>query len=112
MKERGILEYVEAAKRLHSDRVFFDIMGYCDEDYEELLDDLEKEGVIRQIGFHTQVHEYLAAARISWSVSPAPSGSTARPLPYPDFRPRQSAILRSSESPMPLSPQPPPPAEP
>lgn len=59
---RGILEYIEAAKRLHSDRVFFDIMGYCDEDYEELLDDLEKEGVIRQIGFHTQVHEYLAAA--------------------------------------------------
>lgn len=62
MKERGILEYIEAAKRLHSNRVFFDIMGYCDEDYQELLDDLEKEGVIRQIGFHTQVHEYLAAA--------------------------------------------------
>lgn len=62
MKERGILEYIEAAKRLHSDRIFFDIMGYCDEDYQELLDDLENEGVIRQIGFHTQVHEYLAAA--------------------------------------------------
>lgn len=62
MKERGILEYIEAARRLHSDRIFFDIMGYCDEDYQELLDDLEKEGVIRQIGFHTQVHEYLAAA--------------------------------------------------
>lgn len=62
MKERGILEYLEAAKRLHSDNVFFDIMGYCDEDYQELLDDLEKKRVIRQIGFHTQVHEYLAAA--------------------------------------------------
>lgn len=62
MKERGILEYIEAARRLHSDKIFFDIMGYCDEDYQELLDDLEKEGVIRQIGFHTQVHEYLAAA--------------------------------------------------
>lgn len=62
MKERGILEYIEAAKRLHSGRVFFDIMGYCDEDYQELLDTLEKEGVIRQIGFHTEVHEYLAAA--------------------------------------------------
>ena len=24
--------YIEAAKALHSDRVFFDIMGYCDED--------------------------------------------------------------------------------
>jgi len=62
MKERGILEYIEAAKRLHSDKVFFDIMGYCDEDYQALLDTLEKEGVIRQLGFQTQVHEYLAAA--------------------------------------------------
>lgn len=62
MKERGILEYIEAARRLHSEKVFFDIMGYCDEDYQELLDDLEKEGVVRQIGFHTQVHSYLAAA--------------------------------------------------
>ena len=62
MKERGILEYIEAAKRLHSDQVFFDIMGYCDEDYQELLDTLEKEGVIKQIGFHTEVHWFLAAA--------------------------------------------------
>lgn len=62
MKERGILEYIEAAKRLHSSRIIFDIMGYCDEDYQELLDDLEREGAIRQLGFHTQVHEYLAAA--------------------------------------------------
>lgn len=62
MKERGILEYIEAARRLHSDQVFFDIMGYCDEDYQELLDDLERAGVIRQIGFQTQVHAYLAAA--------------------------------------------------
>ena len=26
------------------------------------MDDLEKEGVVRQLGFHTQVHTYLAAA--------------------------------------------------
>ncbi len=62
MKERGILEYIEAAKALHSDRVSFDIMGYCDEDYQDLLNALEAEGIIRQIGFHTQVHPYLAAA--------------------------------------------------
>lgn len=62
MKERGILEYLEAAKRLHSSTVFFDIMGYCDEDYQDLLDDLEKQGVIRQIGFQTEVRPYLAAA--------------------------------------------------
>ena len=62
MKERGILEYVEAAKALHSDKVFFDIMGYCDEDYQDMLDGLEQEGIVRQIGFHTEVHPYLAAA--------------------------------------------------
>lgn len=62
MKERGILEYIEAAKALHSDRVFFDIMGYCDEDYQEILNELEQQGIIRQIGFHTEVHPYLAAA--------------------------------------------------
>lgn len=62
MKERGIMEYLEAAGRLHSDTVFFDIMGYCDEDYQDMLDDLERQGVIRQIGFRTMVHPYLAAA--------------------------------------------------
>lgn len=62
MKERGILEYVEAAKVLHSDKIHFDIMGYCDEDYQDMLDDLEKQGVVHQIGFHTEVHPYLTGA--------------------------------------------------
>lgn len=62
MKERGILEYLEAAKKLHSDSVHFDILGYCDEDYQEMLNDMERQGVIRQLGFHTEVHPYLAAA--------------------------------------------------
>lgn len=62
MRERGILEYIEAAKALHSDRVFFDIMGYCDEDYQDLLNELERQGIIHQIGFHTEVHPYLTAA--------------------------------------------------
>lgn len=62
MKERGILEFLEAAKRLHSESVKFDILGYCDEDYQELLDNLEEEGVICQLGFHTEVHPYLKGA--------------------------------------------------
>ncbi len=62
MKERGILEYIEAAKALHSEKVFFDIMGYCDEDYQDMLDSLEQEGIVHQIGFHTEVHPYLTAA--------------------------------------------------
>ncbi|MDD6811862.1 MAG: glycosyltransferase family 4 protein [Lachnospiraceae bacterium] len=62
MKERGILEFIEAAKKLHSEKVHFDILGYCDEDYQSMLDELEKEGVIHQLGFHTEVHPYLADA--------------------------------------------------
>ena len=62
MKERGILEFVDAARKLHSDKVFFDILGSCDEDYQDMLDALEHEGVIRQFGFHTEVHPYLTDA--------------------------------------------------
>lgn len=62
MRERGILEFVAAARKLHSDKVFFGILGACDEDYQEMLDALEEEGVIHQLGFHTEVHPYLAKA--------------------------------------------------
>ena len=62
MKEKGIEEYLEAAHHLHSDTIFFDIMGYCDEDYQEMLDELEKLGVIRQLGFQKEVRPYLEAA--------------------------------------------------
>ena len=62
MRDKGILEYIAAARALHSDRVFFDILGACDEDYQDMLDSLEQEGVIRQLGFHTDVHPYLKTA--------------------------------------------------
>ena len=62
MKERGILEFLEAAKALHSDKIFFDILGYCEEDYQKTLEELEEQGVIRQLGFHTEVHPYLTDA--------------------------------------------------
>lgn len=62
MKERGILEFAAAAEKLHSDRVRFEILGNCDEDYQAFLDELEKRGVIHQLGFHTEVHPYVARA--------------------------------------------------
>lgn len=62
MKERGILEYLSAAEKLHSEKVFFDILGYCDEDYQDMLDEHERKGVVRQLGFHTEVHPYLKDA--------------------------------------------------
>lgn len=62
MKERGILEFAAAAEKLHSDQVHFEILGNCDEDYQDFLDELEKRGVIHQLGFHTEVHPYVARA--------------------------------------------------
>lgn len=62
MKERGIVEYLEAASKLHSENVEFAILGYCDEDYQDLLNEYEKKGMIKQWGFQTQVHPYLAKA--------------------------------------------------
>lgn len=62
MKERGILEFLEAAVRLHQEEVEFAILGYCDEDYQAMLDEYEEKGVISQWGFHTEVHPYLTRA--------------------------------------------------
>lgn len=62
MKERGILEFAEAARKLHSDKAHFEILGSCDEDYQDMLDELEREGIIHQLGFHTEVHPYLTNA--------------------------------------------------
>lgn len=62
MKERGILEYLEAAVRLHREDVEFAILGYCDEDYQDMLNEYEEKGIISQWGFHTEVHPYLMKA--------------------------------------------------
>ena len=60
MKERGILEFLEASVRLHRENVEFAILGYCDENYQELLNEYEEKGIISQWGFHTEVHPFLA----------------------------------------------------
>lgn len=62
MKERGILEFLEAAVRLHREDAEFAILGYCDEDYQQMLNEYEEKGIISQWGFHTEVHPYLTKA--------------------------------------------------
>ncbi|MDE5865161.1 MAG: glycosyltransferase, partial [Lachnospiraceae bacterium] len=39
--------------------VIFDLLGYCDEDYQDRLNAEEKDGVIKQLGFDPDVHEYI-----------------------------------------------------
>lgn len=62
MKEKGIEEFLEAARVLHGPEVIFELLGYCDEDYQDKLDENEKEGIIKQLGFDPDVHEYLKCA--------------------------------------------------
>lgn len=62
MREKGIEEFLEAAKALHGENVTFETLGYCDEDYGELLDTYEKQGMVTQHGFHTNVEDYLKDA--------------------------------------------------
>lgn len=59
MREKGIEELLSAAKELHGQKVIFELLGYCDEDYQNRLDAEEKEGVIKQLGFNPDVHEYI-----------------------------------------------------
>lgn len=64
MREKGIEEFLEAAKELHGEdqNVEFLLLGYPDEDYQDKLDLYEKEGCIRQLGFDPDVHEYIKNA--------------------------------------------------
>lgn len=62
MKDKGIEEFLEAAEALHSEKIRFQIVGYCDEDYQEMMDRLERRGVIEQLGFQPHIQELLAQA--------------------------------------------------
>lgn len=62
MKEKGIDEFLAAAKALHSEKVRFQILGFCEEDYQSQLDQLEVRGVIEQLGFSPDIREYLRDA--------------------------------------------------
>lgn len=59
MKEKGIMELLEAAKELHSVKVHFELLGYCDEDLQEYLEEAEKKGYVKQLGFDPQVQKHL-----------------------------------------------------
>lgn len=62
MREKGIGELLEAAKELSSSKVRFRLLGYCDEDLKDRLDEAENKGYIEQLGFHPDVHEYIKNA--------------------------------------------------
>lgn len=62
MREKGIEELLEAAKSLQSEKVKFQLLGYCDDYLKEKLDKAEADGYICQLGFSPDVHEYIKHA--------------------------------------------------
>lgn len=62
MKEKGIEEFISAAEALKSEHNVFQILGYCDEDYEERLRELEQRGIIEYKGFQTDMHPFYKEA--------------------------------------------------
>jgi galacturonosyltransferase len=61
MKDKGIEELFSAAEMIKKkySNTKFRIIGECDEDYSERINELEKNGVIEQLGFQKDVHSYM-----------------------------------------------------
>ncbi len=57
MKEKGIEEYLYCAKK-YAKRAEFDIIGYCEEAYEEEVNRLQQEDIVRFHGFQKDVKSY------------------------------------------------------
>ena len=62
MKEKGIDEFLAAAELLAGENIQFAVMGYCDEDYEGILSEKQKEGYISYLGFRQDVQNYYRKA--------------------------------------------------
>jgi len=64
MKEKGAEEFFYAAEQLkmRCPQACFDVVGFCEETYEEKLKDLETRGVIKYHGWQTDVRMFLQKA--------------------------------------------------
>lgn len=64
MREKGIEEYLDCAKRIKSEHpnAVFNIVGYCEEEYEETLKQLSDDGVVAYHGSVKDVIPYLEKA--------------------------------------------------
>lgn len=63
MKEKGFDEYLACAEAFHSEKVHFHIIGYHDEEaYKDIIEKMNREGVIHYHGFQENVREYLTNA--------------------------------------------------
>lgn len=61
MKEKGIEEYLYCAKK-YANRAEFDIIGYCEEAYEDEVKELQQQGILRFHGFQSDVKSFYKKA--------------------------------------------------
>lgn len=64
MKEKGIDEYLEAARQIreeHTD-IYFDVVGPYEDDYAKRLALLQKQGIIQYYGYQEDVKPYIQRA--------------------------------------------------
>lgn len=65
MKEKGCDEFFAAARALKNElgsKVEFDVVGFYEDAYKEMVDQLVSDGIIKFHGFQTNVHPYYEAA--------------------------------------------------
>lgn len=63
MKEKGVDELFEAAKRIkmkYEDQVVFDLVGFFEDEYKQVVEQLEKDGVVVFHGFQPDPKPYYA----------------------------------------------------
>lgn len=60
MKEKGIDQYIDAAKYIKKKYPFtrFHVLGFCEENYEEKLKQLEKENILQYHGMQSDVRKF------------------------------------------------------
>lgn len=61
MKEKGINQYLEAAKEVKEQypNAYFHVIGFCEENYEPILSEMQKEGIILYHGMQNDIVKYL-----------------------------------------------------
>lgn len=66
MREKGIDELLKAVENLQQQyaNIRLDIVGWCEEDYELKLKELQKQGLVRFYGFQRDVKPYIRQAHV------------------------------------------------
>ena len=91
MKEKGIDQYLEAAKHIRNKypNTRFHVLGFCEESYEERLKSLHEDGIIQYHGMQRDIRKFLEV-----------SHCTIHPTYYPEGM--SNVLLESAASGRPI----------